>query len=219
MEDLKRLESIKIEVETLIPLEHDIDRSLICLICQEILKLPVECQYCKNNFCKKCIENWLTKNNSCPFRCTGKILLKKPHKIIMDSLKRLHFNCKNISWGCPEKLNYDQYIRHIEECEYNNIKCSVIKCNKEVLVRDLKFHLENECEFNLHICNKCGFERMGPSIISHECEKYSYNLFNDIKSNVESFLYSTNTRVNNLNEKFNNLKEIVLKRKEEAKTN
>jgi len=135
----------------------------------------------------------------------------------MDSLKRLHFNCKNISWGCPEKLNYEQYIKHIEECEYNNIKCSFIKCNKEVLVKDLKFHLENECEYNLHMCNKCGFERMGPTIISHECEKYSYNLFNDIKSNVESFLYNTNTRVNNLNDKFNNLKEIILKRKEEAK--
>lgn len=211
MEEFRRFESVKFEVETLIPLENDIDRSLICMICQEILKLPLECNYCKNSFCKKCIENWLTKNNSCPFRCTGKILLKKPHNIIMDSLKRLHFNCKNISWGCPEKLDYEQYIKHTEECVYNNVKCSVLKCNKDILVKDEQDHLENHCEFKVHVCKKCGFERMGPSKISHECIKYAYGLFSDVKSNVETFIYNSNNRVNILKEKFDILQKIVLK--------
>ena len=215
MDDFKRLESIKIEVETLIPLEHDIDRCLICMICQEILKNPVECQFCKNSFCKKCIENWLTKNNSCPFRCTGKILLKKPHKIIMDSLKILHFNCKNISWGCPEKLDYQQYIKHTEDCVYNIVKCHVVKCGKEILIKDLKDHLLNECEYNLHVCKKCGFEQMGPSKISHECEKYAHGLFSDIKSNIENFVYNTNNRVSILDTKFKQLQEIVLNKKKE----
>ena len=74
--EFRKLESVKIEVETLIPLESDIDRSLICLICQEILKLPVECNYCKNNFCKKCIEYQEHR-----YMNTNKTVLKLPNEL------------------------------------------------------------------------------------------------------------------------------------------
>ena len=39
-------------------MHQELKDSLICGICLEILKNPMECDNCRNNFCKGCIDKW-----------------------------------------------------------------------------------------------------------------------------------------------------------------
>jgi hypothetical protein len=64
--------------------EHCFEHSPICAICHEKLVLQdTQITYCDHEFHHDCLEEWLTKNNSCPL-CRK--LIK--HNIILDeSLK------------------------------------------------------------------------------------------------------------------------------------
>jgi TNF receptor-associated factor 5 len=204
--NLKRLESVKIQSDTVISGQEEIDRSLICSICQEIVKIPMECTNCHNNFCKKCIEQWMVqKNDSCPFRCPGLIKLEKSHKIILDSLRRLKFKCKNDTYGCSFTMNYDNYVEHTQQCEFNKINCPNEKCKIIALAKDMNKHLSEECEYHIHKCKICSFETIGPKQVNHECSKYAVSLFNDIKSSVENFMIKMNSKKLALNEKIENI--------------
>jgi hypothetical protein len=206
MESIKRLESVKFPSESLINIQpDDIDRNLLCTICQEILKIPRECSNCHNNFCKKCIELWMgEKDQTCPFRC-GKIKLLQSHRIIIDALRILKFNCKNQLNGCNIILNYDNYIEHAQVCEYNKIKCSNTDCKSSILAKDMESHLDNECEYQVHKCKICSFESMGPVKIPHICGRVAIKQFNELKSEVDNFLIKLTNRIDKIDEKIKNI--------------
>ena len=184
----------------------EIDRSLLCTICQEILKIPRECTNCHNNFCKKCIDFWLAqKNDSCPFRCPDKIKLTKSHRIILDALRILKFKCKNEINGCEFVMNYDNYIQHTQNCEFNLLNCPNQNCKSMLLNKDLSRHLLNECEFETHKCNVCSFEYIGQIKVPHICAKIAIKQFNELKSEIDNFMMKVTNRINNINEKMNEI--------------
>jgi patatin-like phospholipase/acyl hydrolase len=203
MENLKRIESVNIQSDNLINLKpEEIDRSLLCAICQEILKIPRECTNCHNNFCKKCIDIWLAqKNDSCPFRCPDKIKLVKSHKIILDALRILKFKCKNEIYGCNFLMNYDNYIQHTQKCEFNLISCPNQSCKTNLLSKDIEKHLSTECEFHVHKCSVCSFEYIGVNKVPHVCAKIAIKHFNELKSEIDNFMMKVTNRINNINEK------------------
>lgn len=205
MEIPKRLESVNFQSESLVNVKpEEIDRSLICTICQEILKIPRECANCHNNFCKKCIDVWLSqKNDLCPFRCPGKIKLNRSHRIILDALRLLKFKCKNELNGCDIHLNYDNYLDHAHICPYNKLSCPNLECKTTVLAKDMTNHTENECPYQLHTCRICAFEWIGPIKIPHTCEKIAVKQYNELKSEIDNFMIKVRNKMNRIDEKVN----------------
>ena len=51
--------------------KEDLKQMVTCLICSDLLTEPRQCVKCENNFCKKCIEKWMERSNSCPMRCSN----------------------------------------------------------------------------------------------------------------------------------------------------
>jgi hypothetical protein len=196
MDLIRHQTSINYASDNLININPDeIDRSLLCAICQEILKIPRECNNCHNNFCKKCIDMWLEqKNNYCPFRCPGKIKLSKSHRIIMDALRLLKFKCKNEVNGCNFLMNYENYIEHTQKCEFSLSKCPNSDCKIAVLSKDLNNHINFECEFQLHKCEVCAFESVGPKKIQHQCSKIAIKILNETRSEIDNFMIMINNK-------------------------
>jgi hypothetical protein len=90
----------------------------ICCICQ-FLQNPetaIEEENCGHIFCQICIDNWLKKNNLCPF-CKGKIIKR---------------NIKN-----KNKMIYRQIINFI-------VLCSEKNCNWKGTIKEYENHLKNQ---------------------------------------------------------------------------
>ena len=205
--DLKSvLPMIEFSTETLI--DQEVDRSLICSICQEILKNPKECSNCQNCFCKKCIESWKISNDSCPFRCS-ELQLKNPHKVVMETLKKLNFKCRNFTNGCNEHLNYTNYINHMETCIYSKNKCVMNDCNTEVFLKDMHDHLYNHCEYKVHSCEKCGFLNYGTNKLYHNCMIYAKSLISDMRYKYFDYVNNADKRLNVVGDKIKILKELI----------
>ena len=43
--------------------------AITCPLCSNVLIDPIMCTKCQNVYCKKCIDEWEKKNNTCPNRC------------------------------------------------------------------------------------------------------------------------------------------------------
>ena len=108
-----------------------------CAICLCILNEPLNCSEKINShsFCKTCINNYLKylKNlngkNTCPtcnLNFEFKISIEK-----YNDLKNLSFKCLFNNEGCNDILPYSDYLSHVNNCEYNNIKyeCHIMKYN------------------------------------------------------------------------------------------
>ena len=119
--------------------------NIICSICQEILYQPVQCDQCQNCFCKECILQWLTKSQTCPFKCES--FKYKENKFVNKILSIIKFKCDN---NCGNEIPYLELDKHYEQnCPKINFKEKYISLLKEYKeITNLKFSL-NHC----HILN------------------------------------------------------------------
>ena len=102
---------------------------LICSICFNVLKNPISCSDKKNShsFCKECIDMFLKENSKCPIcKLAFEYIINNNLK---NELNNLSFKCQFKNEGCSEILFYLDYLNHIDNCKYNNIKyeCHVKK--------------------------------------------------------------------------------------------
>ena len=106
-----------------------INDSSICFICNGIILEPYQCDKCKNNFCKACIEDFYIKNKKCYFNCSDINLIE--NKILKNQLSNLKFKCKN---GCINKeIPYLDLRNHYEEkCPFSNYKNEYNKLLNEI---------------------------------------------------------------------------------------
>jgi hypothetical protein len=104
---------------------EELDSKLICPICLEYCKHPMECVYCTNLFCKLCIEkNGLNKTSRCPVcRKKSKVQVSYFAKKILKSYK---INC---DLNCGEKIIFDKLESHKKVCKNRYHKCSICKLN------------------------------------------------------------------------------------------
>jgi len=141
-----------------------------CPICLYVLKDPMSCSDNKNShsFCKECIERYKHENNnySCP--TCKQIFQNKINNNIIESLNKLSFNCYFKNEGCNKIISYSDYLNHINNCEYNNIKyeCQIKRYNFKKKkfelcgVKDNKTNIENHLkscalmELNCLFCNE-----------------------------------------------------------------
>jgi len=100
---------------------NSIKDEITCEICQGILLNPKQCESCESIFCEKCINNWLSKNNSCPKRC-NKFVIKECPKLMKKILEKLIIECPL----CKNEFNYESFVyKHFDKCaeEKKIVKC------------------------------------------------------------------------------------------------
>ena len=103
----------------------------ICPICLFILNNPLNCSKQKksHSFCKNCIEKYnQNKDNKCP---VCKILFQfEINNDKIQELNKLSFQCSFKNEGCNKIIKYQEYLNHINNCEYNNkYECQIKKFN------------------------------------------------------------------------------------------
>jgi len=57
---------------------ENLKNQLTCQICFGLLSSPVMCATCETPFCTNCINQWKSKKNTCPTRCSNIFLREVP---------------------------------------------------------------------------------------------------------------------------------------------
>jgi hypothetical protein len=94
---------------------------IYCQICECLMMEPVMCFNCQNNFCKKCINDWKSRNaNSCPNRCENPIYRDVIGKNRLIS--KFKFKCTK---GCGAEIPFEDINNHYKSnCIENKKKDS-----------------------------------------------------------------------------------------------
>jgi len=129
-------------------------KHLMCSICLNLLLNPVSCSKCQTNFCESCIDAWIKAKRSATENCVNRCDFSKATTppIIKGLLSDLQVSCVLKGKGCQEVLNYDELIKHEEECLYQNRACS--GCGEVSIVKEIVEH-ERGCDRVLVMCNGC----------------------------------------------------------------
>lgn len=144
------------------------DEELICVICHSVLQEPVECR-CRHVFCKRCINEWLHKNSSCPV-CRKRVLASSvvpALPLIQNMVSRLKVKCRSV--GCTAKVAVENYPTHMGVCEFSEAPCPHDLCEHRCLRRDLEDHIKT-CPHRAVTCELgCGSVLPANQLTSHSC--------------------------------------------------
>ena len=87
-------------------------QELICGICNNVLKNPIECKQCEKPLCGDCKYHWFQNNpNTCPF-CREKSSFDRVNRMTRNLLCKLQFKCCYQEKGCTEILPYEKLFAH-----------------------------------------------------------------------------------------------------------
>jgi hypothetical protein len=98
----------------------EIPEEVICAVCLDVLKEPLQRDGCEHIFCKDCIHEWLSNHKECP-ECRQDLALDKLKdvpRVLKSLLNRLVINCDHHSDGCKEWQDLGQLKAHIKECPF-----------------------------------------------------------------------------------------------------
>uniref|UniRef100_K1Q2Z3 E3 ubiquitin-protein ligase NRDP1 n=1 Tax=Magallana gigas TaxID=29159 RepID=K1Q2Z3_MAGGI len=101
--------------------QGDVDEELVCPICSGVLEEPLQAPQCEHAFCGACIQEWLTRQPTCPVdrNPITPNQLKPVPRILRNLLSRLQIACDNATYGCTAVVKLDMLSAHIQECEHN----------------------------------------------------------------------------------------------------
>ena len=171
-----------------------------CPIHYGILIEPCECLTCKNNFCKKCINDCIKKQNKCPL-CTASPFSYRENISLNRILNDIKFICQNCGKSFKTE---DEYNSHIEICIIEKYVCII--CEKEFNEKNFYEHIIRTHKSDIislmnknSMINKVNEEynskeetlkqkkfNLKISIFNHQNkEEYKNNLFDEAKSNIE----------------------------------
>ena len=119
----------------------------VCQICLSFVLDPVECLTCNSIFCRKCLYEYTLYSKHCPNRCD--INYRPVNRILKNIINAVKVPCIFFHKGCKEMLKFEDYDRHLKQCEFNPYMC-----NQCYLV-DVKENIENHSK----ICNKLKIEK------------------------------------------------------------
>ena len=211
-----------------------VNRNFICLICFNVLKDPVLCPKNQHCFCRGCITKHLENAKRCPTCAddlTVNTLIEAP-RMIKDILNELNIRCIYIDRGCQEILQLQHLDSHEDTCGFTPAVCTNQGCGATVNQRDLIHHESEVCEFRKLKCHSC--EETTKTLA--DIQKRMTNLetkvgtmetkltnveknMADMKTDVEGKIESVNNEVTGLKtaliEGFNELKDVLLEKKQE----
>ena len=93
-----------------------LNEELICSLCNNILINPIICLKCKNNFCKSCLDEWISKYNKCPNKCFKSFQINSKKNEFLLKIKKLKFKCLE----CREFIKYKDIKNHFNICSNDN---------------------------------------------------------------------------------------------------
>lgn len=157
---------------------------LVCPICTTILRDPVgtNCKLGIHVFCKSCLGQWLSSNNTCPtcrceiqrnideyktiyvvknilggFKCKCKCSWSGTYdqltKHLTNECKLSELMCQNTKFGCHEKYSGFNKSKHLDICQYHQVPC--LDCKTLILRKNQKDHSENQCPETNAECKLC----------------------------------------------------------------
>lgn len=97
----------------------NIERSLICNICNAVYQAPVITS-CGHVYCEKCLKVWLSNRTECPEACKeisfeNDVTRLLPLQILVE---RLRTRCVNFKQGCEVVTSLIEMLAHLEVCDY-----------------------------------------------------------------------------------------------------
>lgn len=141
--------------------------SLLCSICKNlpIVTNFIQCKKCENYFCETCItaiqnQNVNTENSEennslkCYTEGCDKFKPKPIDKVIKGLIAKLNIICVNNEQGCIDFIPYEEYLNHLDECQYQQRKCENFNCEEILLVYTYQEHIEI-CPFRNITCDAC----------------------------------------------------------------
>ena len=127
-------------------------QNLICNFCHNFFDEPLLLS-CGDVYCKKCFEK---NNNQCinyqkEEKCENASIAIENVPFFVNIIKEKIVKCKNKD--CNEKIKLPEFIKHIEICPKELIKCQ-FNCGLKIQREKIKEH-EAQCEYRNIVCDYC----------------------------------------------------------------
>ncbi|XP_054838054.1 TNF receptor-associated factor 5 [Eublepharis macularius] len=127
-----------------------------CGHCHLVLHNPHQTG-CGHRFCQHCIIS-LKELNTVPTCPVDKEIIKLEEVFKDNCCKREVLNlqvfCRN-SPACDAKTSLGRYQDHLQQCLFESIQCINEGCCENVLQKDLKEHLDLQCNYRKKLCQYC----------------------------------------------------------------
>ena len=199
--------------------EHEVDRKLLCPICSNVLKDPVQCRN-EHYFCRSCIKKHLHENSeTCPV-CQDHLTeetLTKPPRLLTNMLECLKICCDYANRGCRELIKLEFLPQHVKSCGYSPTRCTNSGCSQVINQHEKERHEHELCPFGMIVCDDCEEQVLRKSKRTHPCviRKEVDQLVKDmkevkdevkqIKLNQDEFLRNLMVRFDQQNDVVNDL--------------
>ena len=137
--------------------EKEVDSTLVCPICSNVLKDPVQCPN-EHYFCRSCFGEHLHQNaKTCPMcqHHVTKETLTKPPRLLTNMLKNLKIRCDHADRGCREFIKLEFLDHHVKSCGYSPTACTNPGCFEIVNQHEKEQHEKRMCCFRMMFCNDC----------------------------------------------------------------
>jgi hypothetical protein len=157
-----------IELKMLLSQNKD---DLICPICQNLIWNYTDCSQCGNLFCSSCINESLSKvKDSCPI-CKTTPFKSSGSKALKKLFVNIKLKCPN--QPCDEKIEYSEYINHLEKCKYRKYRCNNNGCDYENTLENKKELEEHSitCQYKKIKCKYCEKEIKQIDFNKHETKE------------------------------------------------
>ncbi|CAF1445972.1 unnamed protein product [Adineta steineri] len=148
---------------------NSIDEELICSICGGVLQDPLQAPSCEHTFCQICIQEWLSRAQTCPIDRTPLEIdqMKPVPRILKNLLSRLDISCENE--GCMAIVKLDLLVNHLIDCEYSPKK--LVQCENGCGMMILKSDNNNNINHNcVHVL------RSELDVVKNEVQKYKHDV-------------------------------------------
>ena len=151
--------------------EHEVDSKLLCPICSNVLKDPVQCQN-EHYFCRSCIKKHLHENSESYPMCQDHLTeetLSKPPRLLTNMLECLKIRCDHAKRGCQELIKLEFLHQHVKSCGYLPIRCTNSGCSQVINQQDKELHENKLCPFRMFVCDDCQEQVLRKSRHVHPC--------------------------------------------------
>lgn len=163
-------DKLYLDPNLIIPEFKEFSEIIDCKICCGIVINPVCCKSCDSIFCKKCINDWISRSKGiCPNRCQFQEF--EIRRTTINLMNKIKIYCINKEKGCKEEIFYENYSKHLENCDYSQYEC--IACGSKGEMKIIKSHV-NICP-KMHVnCEYCCEKFFCKEIEKHyeECQMF-----------------------------------------------
>ena len=163
-----------------------VDDELKCPICCCVLQEAVQAPECEHTFCQECIQEWLSRQTSCPVdrQPLTRGGLKPAPRVLRNFLAKLDIKCDFAGVnGCPAVVKLENLQSHTDTCDFNPYKPV--------------------------ICEKgCGFVLLRNQVEGHNCLSDLRELISKQETQINELKASKTTQAEQLSDLRGNLKRI-----------